>query len=78
LPLVNIDEDADEFEIDEQHHLALLHWVKHKAYSKDDAETFDRRKADEFEARFRSYCAAAKVEQNRARHPAGSVMYGGL
>ncbi len=28
--------------------------------------------------RFRQYCAAARVEQNRRRHPAGAVIYGGI
>ena len=69
---------GDDPEIDEQHHLALLHWVKHKAYAIHDTETYDRAKSDDYEIRFRNYCASAKVEQNRARHSAGAVAYGGI
>lgn len=68
---------SDELEIDEHHHLHLLHWVKHLAYTNHDADAFDKRRSDEYEAMFRSYCAQAKAEQNRAYHPAGTVMYGG-
>lgn len=79
LPLVQITDDGDQpLEIDEQHHLALLLWVKHKAYGKEDAETFDRRKSDEYESRFYAYCATAIKEQGRARRNAGTVMYGGV
>lgn len=79
LPFRDITDAGDqELEIDEQHHLALLMWMKHRAYGKEDAETFDRRKATEFEVMFRRYCAEAKTEQVRARHKAGTVVYGGL
>lgn len=69
--------EGDRLEIDPQHHLALLMWVKHKAYGIHDTEVSNPQKADEFEARFRAYCAAAKTEQGRARHDAGTVTYGG-
>lgn len=79
LPLVTITDDGDqELEIDEQHHLSLLLWVKHRAYGKEDAETFDRRKSDEFERRFYAYCAEAMKEQERARRNNGTVLYGGI
>ena len=65
-------------EIDEHHHTALLHWVKHLAYGTHDAETFDRQKASEYEAKFTAYCARAKTEQGRARRQVGSTQYGGL
>jgi hypothetical protein len=71
-------EEGDGFEIDEQHHLALVLWAKHKAYGIHDSELFDADKSAMYEARFRAYCAAARVEQNRARHSAGNVMYGGV
>ena len=70
--------EGDSFEIDEQHHMALLLWVKHKAYGKEDAETFNRAKSDEYEQRFYAYCAQARVEQERARRNTGNVAYGGL
>jgi hypothetical protein len=73
-PIVDLDQAP---EIDAKHHLPLLHWVKFRAYSKDDVETYDPRKAELNEQRFRAYCAEAKREQGRARHPAGTVAYGG-
>lgn len=79
LPLEAITDDGDqELEIDEQHHAALLLWMKHRAYNKEDAETFNRRKSDEYEARFYAYCAEARKEQERARRVNGTVIYGGL
>lgn len=69
---------GDDMEIDEQHHRHLLMWAKHLAYDVQDSETYDRRKADEYEQRFRSYCAAAKIEQERARRVVGAVVYGGI
>lgn len=70
--------EGDQLEIDEQHHIYLLHWVKHLAYSVQDADTFDRRRAEEYEAKFRAYCARAREEQTRARRQVSTVMYGGL
>ena len=70
--------EGDSFEIDEQHHMALLYWVKRLAYDTHDAETFDRRKSEDYEAKFRGYCAQARVEQTRARRQVGSTQYGGL
>lgn len=69
--------EGDCFEIDEQHHLALIMWAKHKAYGVHDSELYDAGKSSTYEGRFRDYCAAARIEQNRARHSAGNVMYGG-
>ena len=53
-------------------------WMKARAYGKEDTETFNRGKADEYEARFRSYCAEARKEQERLRREVGVVAYGGL
>ena len=79
LVLARITDAGDQnLEIDEQHHNALLLWMKHLAFSKQDAETFDRGKADECEGRFRAYCHAALKEQERARRNSGTVVYGGL
>lgn len=79
LPLVTITDDGDQvLEIDAQHHTALLHWMKARAYDKQDAETFDRRKSEEFRDRFTTYCAKAQQDQQRARRVHGSVAYGGI
>lgn len=79
LPLAPITGAGDEtLEIDDQHHWHLLNWVKHLAYLKPDPETYNLSKSKDYEAAFRAYCAQARVEQGRARHPAGAVAYGGL
>jgi hypothetical protein len=69
---------GDDFEIDPQHHLALLDWVKCRAYRVQDAETSNPKKALEHEQVFETYCAKAKVEQSRARRPVSTVTYGGI
>ena len=79
LPLVDITDLGDQaFEIDDTHVRHLLLWMKHLAYSKQDAETFDRMKAAEFEAKATLYHAKVKEEQRRKRHKVRSVMYGGI
>lgn len=71
--------DGDQpLEIDDRHHVSLLMWMKHKAYGKEDAEAFDRRKSDDYEQRFYAYCSRAFKEQERARRSIGTVIYGGL
>lgn len=79
LPLSPITDAGDqELEIDEQHHRHLLLWVKHLAYDNHDVEMFDRRKSDEYKAKFEQYCFLAKKEQERARRAVGTVLYGGF
>lgn len=76
--------DADEvaagaqLEIADKYHRTLLLWMKHRAYSKQDADAFDKGKAAEFEARFAAACAEAKVERERLEQPPGLMAYGGL
>lgn len=78
LPLKAITDAGDQkLELDEQHHESLLMWMKHKAYLKQDADAFDPRRAEDSRSDFMAYCAQAKREQGRARHPAGAVVYGG-
>ena len=78
LPLTDIDDDGQQLEIDPQHHEHLLLWCKHRAYSKQDAEAFDKTKAADFKAQFLDYCEQAKLEQRRLRHKTRVVAYGGL
>lgn len=67
-----------DLEIDEQHHIPLLDWVKFRAYMKHDVEVYDERKAAKHRSAFEAYCADAKVEQSRLRRPVSMVSYGGL
>lgn len=66
------------FEAEERHHLHMLSWVKHLAHLKQDSQTFDRGRSDEFEQRFRAYCRAVERERHRQRHKHRTVVYGGL
>lgn len=77
MPL-DIIEDADQLlEIDEHHHRHLLHWMKHLAHQKQDAETYDRGRSDMFRTEFFAYCDRAKAEQERREHKYRTVGYGG-
>jgi hypothetical protein len=78
LPLTTITAAGMTPEVGEEHHLHLLHWVKYLAYCKEDAETFDKQRAEKHEATFLRYCEAAKVEQRRKSYKPGTVAYGGL
>jgi len=77
LPLTDITATGQAFEIHQRHHVHLLHWMKHRAYSKHDAETFNKGKADEFEMKFRNYCEQSRVEGETRRHKERTVSYGG-
>lgn len=70
-------EAGDDLEIPEQHQRNLLHWVKHRAYSVQDTETFDKGASDRYRTLHDNYCAKARVEQNRIRRPVSTVVYGG-
>lgn len=78
LPLEARTGENDEFEIDEQHHIHLLDWMKHRAYNKHDADTYDPKLAEKYEQAFYAYCFQALREQERARRQVGTVIYGGL
>ena len=78
LPLIDINDDDQVIEVAKQHQIHLLMWAKHLAYEKQDAETFDKKKAADFEMQFRSYCVAAVAEKDRAKHKTRIVAYGGI
>ena len=78
LPLDELSETSTKFEISEEFHLTLLLWMKHLAYSKQDAETFDKGRADEFEARFIDKCRNDRDTMRRKRHKPRLIQYGGL
>lgn len=77
LPLADITAAAQALEIDELHHTALLLWMKHLAHSKQDAETYDRGRATQFEEQFRVYCEQARQERERREHKYREILYGG-
>lgn len=77
MPMEPIAADSDEFEIAEHHHRALLTWMKHLAYAKQDAETYDRGRSAEFSEAFLAHCDLAKSERSRREHKYRTVQYGG-
>lgn len=80
LPLTIVDgPDQEIADVDEEHHLHLLGWMKHLAYGKKDSETFDSKGSVDAEQKFRSYCAQVKAEWERYKaKPVRVVSYGGL
>jgi hypothetical protein len=64
-PLVALAGGDDVPEIPARYHQALILWVKHKVFNRQDSEVFDRNKADihlmEFERYFGKRCAADDV-----------------
>lgn len=78
LPLTEITKDGQKFEIDQEHHIHLIEWMKHLAYNKHDGDTFNPTASAEGEARFRAYCDYVWKEWERYRHKPRSVVYGGL
>lgn len=80
LPLceVTASKAPQKLEVSHKHHHGLMHWMKARAYGKQDAETYNKVKSVEFEAKFRQYCADAKQEKDRKKHKTRVVQYGGL
>lgn len=79
LPLVDITGEGQSFDdVDDHHHIHLLLGMKALAYQKQDAETFDRARAEENEVRFARYCAGVRAEFEREKHKTRVVAYGGL
>lgn len=79
LPLKEIVDGSHTLdEVESDHHFYLIDWMKHLAYGKQDAETFDKGKSEEFEAKFVGYCEQCKNEWNRYKHKTRIVEYGGL
>ena len=79
LPLTILDGPEQEIsEIDEEHHLHLLDWMKHLAYKKHDADTFDPKASEVSKLHFEEYIALSKREVERFKHKQRVVSYGGL
>lgn len=78
LPIRAITGPDQNLEIRREHHRTLLHWMKFLAYSKPDADTFDKTRGAENEAAFYRHCAEAKAEWERYHHKPRSIKYGGI
>lgn len=79
LPLEKIDKDGQELvDVDEEHHEALLLWMKARAHMKQDAETFDKGRAQDFRAQFEAYCRGVVADWERHKSKPRVVTYGGI
>lgn len=67
LPYPRIAKQEDALEVGEEHHLNLVEWIKCKAYSKEDAETYDKKLAETNRLTFEAYCEKARREAERKR-----------
>lgn len=65
-------------EILEEHHVWLLHWMRHRAYSKDDSETLNKGLSQDNAASFLAYCRSVKFENDRYKSKTRIVSYGGI
>lgn len=65
-------------DIGEEHHFHLIKWMQYRAYSKQDADTFDKGRAADGEKAFLAYCEFSKAEWERYKHKTRLTAYGGL
>ena len=79
LPLKSLDATESPLsEVHEDHHIYLLDWMKHLAYKKQDADTYDPQKSKDCAAEFEAYCRMIKAEWDRYKSKVRKVSYGGL
>lgn len=78
LDPITADSQPEAFELEEQHHIHLLDGMKARAYGKQDAETFDKGRSEEYEAKFLRYCENVKHERELSEHKYRTVAYGGI
>lgn len=72
LPLAPMCKENDSPEIASQYHFRMIDWALHCAYIKQDAETFDPKKAIDYEAAFiRSFGMRPDANVQRKRHVGG-------
>jgi hypothetical protein len=76
-PLKNVI-DGGRLEVkDPLHQYALLDWAKHLAYSKNDADVYNPKLAEQHKNTFISNCMQFKNELSVAKRRLGTVRYGG-
>lgn len=71
--------DANQFQIDDIHHRYLTYWMQFLAFSKHDADAYNKAHATLYEEKFINYCEKLVLheEQKRKRRPM-TIAYGGL
>jgi hypothetical protein len=79
LPLSTITDGGQQFDgVGAHHHFHFLQWMRHLAYGKQDAETFDKARSNAEKQLFEQYCYLAKTEKDRYKHKVRVVAYGGI
>lgn len=78
LPFPRIGDQDDALEVQTQHHRHLILWMKHLAYSKQDAEARNDKIALDSKLAFEQYADKARREIERVRYRPRSVRFGGL
>lgn len=79
LPLVDITGEGQPLtDVAEQHHLALLSWMKALAFRKSDPALYNPRMGQQYAQEFTSYCGMAKAEVDQYKHKIRVVRYGGI
>ncbi len=83
LPLEVLETEVDDdpvpqLEIRRDYHLDLLLWMKHLAYSKQDADTFDKERAADMADMFYARCEEARQETEKKLHKPRLMAYGGI
>jgi hypothetical protein len=78
LAVAKVSDLPKTLEVREEHHLALLLWMKHLAYAKQDVETYDAEKSEKMKAAFDKYCFDASAEKRRRNSKPRLIQYGGL
>lgn len=68
LPIKSSYNENDTLEIPQEFHYALIYWVLHECYKKQDADTFNQEKSDYYLMRFNQFFGepvTAKVRQHQ-------------
>lgn len=79
LPLIPITRERQQFSgVREEHHYHLLKWVRHLAYRKQDADSFNLVKSDQERNDFLAYCEMANQEKSIRKHKVRTTSYGGI
>lgn len=78
-PLTDITGFGQELsDVDEEHHIHLLDWMKHLAYKKQDVDTLDPQASATGKALFETYCSFVRAEWERYKHKTRVTSYGGI
>ena len=79
LPLIPITRSRQKFTgVRTEHHYHFLKWMRHLAYRKQDADSFNLVKSDQERNDFYDYCEFAKKEKATRKHKVRFTSYGGI